>query len=267
MSMRLLLLGAVLSLHAETGRDAWLRYELSPTPPNLPAVVTVIGDSPVLRTAQQELIRGLRGMTGRTLRSESGAAREHAIVLRAGAALGPDAFAVKLEGGNLVISSANDRGVLYGAFALLRRVALGERLADFSESPRSPIRWVNEWNNLDGSIERGYGGRSIFWENNKSRDDLMRVAEYARLLASVGIQACAINNVNANPRVLAAEFSSEVARIADAMRPWGVRVAISVDFGSPKSVGGLDTFDPLDENVAAFWKTRVDDLYKAVPDL
>src|SRR5262249_18514230 len=103
--------------------------------------------------------------------------------------------------------------------------------------------------------------------NNKSREDLTPVAEYARLLASVGVNACAINNVNANPRVLSADFAPQVARIADAMRPWGVHVAISIDFGSPKSVGGLDTFDPLDEKVAAFWKTRVDDLYKAVPDL
>jgi alpha-glucuronidase len=269
MSFRVLLLGTVLGLHAETGRQAWLRYEpLSGPPPNLPAVVTVMSDSPVLRTAQQELIRGLRGMTGRMLRAESGAARENAIVLQTGAAgLAPDAFSVKLDRGSIIIGASNDRGALYGAFALLRKVALGERLVDFSEAPRSPIRWVNEWNNLDGSIERGYGGRSIFWEKDKGRTDLTRVAEYARLLASVGIQACAINNVNANPRVLAAEFASEVAQIADTMRPWGVRVAISVDFGSPKSVGGLDTFDPLDENVAAFWKTRVDDLYNAVPDL
>src|SRR5215831_14749830 len=131
MSMRLLLLGAVLSLHAETGRDAWLRYELSPTPPSLPAVVAVIGDSPVLRTAQQELIRGVRGMTGRTLRAESGAARENAIVLQTGAAgLAPDAFSVKLDRGSIIIGASNDRGALYGAFALLRKVALGERLVD-----------------------------------------------------------------------------------------------------------------------------------------
>lgn len=265
---RLLWFAAVLNLHAETGYQAWLRYEPVVTPPALPAVVTVTGDSEVLRTAQAELIRGLRGMTGRILRAESGAPKEAAIVLQTGAAgLAPDAFAVKLDRGNIVISGANDRGALYGAFALLRKVALGERIADFSEAPRSPIRWVNEWNNLDGTIERGYGGRSIFWENNKSRADLTRVADYARLLASVGIQAVSINNVNANPLVLTAGFIPEVKRIADAMRPWGVQVAIAVDFGSPQKIGGLDTFDPLDERVAAFWKTRADELYKAVPDL
>ena len=231
-------------------------------------MVTVAGDSPVLRTAQQELIRGLRGMTGRTLRAETGAAKEPAIVLQTGApGLAPDAFAVKLERGNIVISSSNPRGALYGAFALLRKIALGERLADFSGSAAQPVRWVNEWNNLDGTIERGYGGRSIFWDNDKSREDLTRVADYGRLLASLGIKACSINNVNANPRVLTAEFIPQIKRIADALRPWGVQVAIAVDFGSPQKIGGLDTFDPLDPRVVAFWKTRIDELYQAVPDL
>ena len=106
------------------------------------------------------------------------------------------------------------------------------------------VRWVNEWNNLDGTIERGYGGRSIFWDNLQAREDLTRVGEYGRLLASLGINACSINNVNANPRVLAADFIPQIVRIAEAFRPWGVRVALAVDFGSPKTIGGLDTFDP-----------------------
>jgi alpha-glucuronidase len=126
---------------------------------------------------------------------------------------------------------------------------------------------VNQWDNLDGSIERGYGGRSIFWENGHVRDDLARVSDYGRMLASLGINACSINNVNANPKILAAEFIPQVARIAEAFRPWGVRVAIAVDFGSPKSVGGLDTFDPIDARVAQWWKTAADELYRAVPDL
>ena len=121
---------------------------------------------------------------------------------------------------------------------------------DEKQSPYAPVRWVNEWNNLDGTIERGYGGRSIFWDNLQAREDLTRVGEYGRLLASLGINACSINNVNANPRVLAADFIPQVVRIAEAFRPWGVRVALSVDFGSPKTIGGLDTFDPLDPKVA-----------------
>ena len=87
------------------------------------------------------------------------------------------------------------------------------------------------------------------------------------MLASIGINACSINNVNANPRVLASDFVPEIERIAEAFRPWGVRVAIAVDFGSPKTIGGLDTFDPLDARVAAWWKEKADELYRAVPDL
>ncbi len=169
----------------------------------------------------------------------------------------------------MVVTAHNDRGVLYGAFALLRKIALGEPVADLDErhTPYDPVRWINQWDNLDGSIERGYGGRSIFWENQLAREDLSRVSDYGRLLASLGINGCSINNVNVNPRILAPDFLPQVARIAEAFRPWGVRVVLSVDFGSPKTIGGLDTFDPLDPRVAGWWKSKVDEIYRAIPDL
>jgi alpha-glucuronidase len=168
-----------------------------------------------------------------------------------------------------VVTGPDDRGVLYGAFALLRKISLGESIATLDErqSPAAPVRWVNQWDNLDGSIERGYGGRSIFWENGHARADLSRVSDYGRLLASVGINGCAINNVNSDLRILTPETIADAARIAAAFRPWGVQVVLSVDFGSPKSVGGLDTFDPLDPRVASWWKAKVDEIYRAVPDL
>ena len=168
-----------------------------------------------------------------------------------------------------IVISGNGRGVLYGVFALLRRIALGQPVAalDEHDAPYAPVRWVNHWDNLDGSIERGYGGRSIFWDNGKAREDLSRVSDYGRMLASIGINGCSIDNVNADRRILTPEFFPQIARIAAAFRPWGVKVAISVDFGSPQSIGGLDTFDPLDPKVAAWWKGRIDELYAAVPDL
>src|SRR5262249_20276008 len=126
---------------------------------------------------------------------------------------------------------------------------------------------VSEWNNLDGSIERGYAGRSIFFADNRVVADLTRAREYARLLASVGINACAVNNVNADPRVIEDGFTGDLVRLAEAFRPWGVGLAIAIDFSSPQRIGGLDTFDPLDARVAAFWKARVDALYRAIPDL
>ena len=239
---------------AESGYDAWLRYPSTQSP--VAQVITVVGNSPVLESARQELTRGLR-VTGVE------------IVLRTASGLKPDGYSLKMDGGKIVITGSNDRGVLYGAFALLRKVALGDPVAKLDEKsePRVPVRWVNHWDNLDGSIERGYGGRSIFWDNGTARTDLTRVRDYGRMLASLGINGASIDNVNVNPRILAPDFLPEIVRIADTLRPWGVRTVLSVDFGSPQKVGGLDTFDPLDPKVIAWWKAKTDEIYRAVPDL
>jgi len=279
-------------LHAETGYDAWLRYRpiegaaMARVRAALPAAIVALGDAEPEVAARGELIQGLRGMTGRTVRAEARIPRESAIVLgtldelsRAApqwnlhAQISEDAYWLNtvMDQGTryIVVTASNPRGVLYGAFALLRKIATAEFANPIDErsTPYAPIRWVNQWDNLDGSIERGYGGRSIFWENQHARADLARVADYGRLLASVGINGCAINNVNANPRLLAPETIPEIARIAAVFRPWGVRVAIAVDFSSPKVLGGLDTFDPLDAGVAAWWKRKADELYRAIPNL
>jgi alpha-glucuronidase len=288
-AVRLLLVFALFltpMLSAEDGHNAWLRYArldepaLSQERQALPAVVAITSDSPMLRNAQQEIVRGVAGMVGHTLRMESGLPRENAIVLSTpdphialDPKLPPDGFWLKTitkDGARYtVVFAANDRGVLYGAFALLRKVAFGENVTNLDEkqSPYAPVRWVNEWDNLNGTIERGYGGRSIFWEDNHARADLTRVGEYGRLLASLGINACAISNVNANPLLLSPDFTKEIARVAEAFRPWGVRVAISVAFGSPKSIGKLDSFDPLDPTVVEWWKATIDRLYATIPDL
>jgi alpha-glucuronidase len=286
------LLVLAVSLHAETGYNAWLRYAPLDEPAltqyrqSTPAVIVSLGNTGPEASARDESIRGLRGMVGRTLRAESAIPKESAIVLgtldelhRAApefhldANLAADGYWLKtVASGPLhytVVAASNNRGVLYGAFALLRKIALGESIVNLDEkqSPSVPVRWVNQWDNLTGAIERGYGGPSLFWENMHAREDLSRVNDYGRMLASLGINGCAINNVNANPRVLAPDFIPQIARIADAFRPWGVQVAIAVDFGSPQSVGGLDTFDPLDPKVAAWWAAKADELYRAVPDL
>jgi alpha-glucuronidase len=289
------LLGLMLAaagLKAETGSNAWLRYAplgadaVLRARAEIPAVVTSLGDSTLVRSARNELVRGVRGMTGRTLRIETGLPAEGAVVLGTLSAIRRSAPALPLAGSLdadgywlktaavggarcTIVAAENDRGVLYGTFALLRKIALGERIdaLDEKESPFAPIRWVNQWDNIDGSIERGYGGRSVFWEDGHARRDLRRAGEYGRLLASLGINGCSINNVNANPRVLSSELLTEAARIADALRPWGVKAALSVDFGSPKTIGGLDTFDPLDPRVVAWWKDKAEDIYRAIPDL
>lgn len=283
-----LLLG--LPLHAETGAEAWLRYarldeQGSGKYERLPAVVLTLGDSPVVISSRNELIRGVRGMLGKTLRIEAQLPGEPAFLLgtlasvrqvvpdlAAPLALREDGFWLthaSVRGFNCVIvTAANDRGVLYGVFSLLSRIAREEPVSnlDAFEQPAAPVRWINQWDNLDGSIERGYAGRSIFFEDGHVRANLTRVSEYARLLASVGINGCAINNVNANPRLLQSDFMPELARVAAAFRPWGVRLFLSVDVGSPKTIGDLDTFDPLDPRVAEWWRRKADELYAAIPD-
>lgn len=278
-------------LAAEDGSAAWLRYgRLDPgaieSYTGMPAAVFAVSKSEVSDSAQQELVRGVRGMLGRTLRIEARLSEEDVIVLgtfESLASLVPGlaaetpcadgAYQLKASAARghrlLLIAGCGERGVLYGSFALLRHIALHHEIEHLDErqSPSAPVRWTNEWDNLDGSIERGYGGRSIFFENGHVAADLTRAAAYARLLASVGIDGCVVSNVNSNPRILDSAFLQELARIAAAFRPWGVKMAISVPFGSPKSVGGLDAFDPLDPRVAEFWKQKVDEVYRAIPDL
>src|SRR3974377_408121 len=244
---------AVSGLSAESGMDAWLRQAtLDETAARqyrgvMPAVVRALGGGPLIESARAELIRGLRGMLGRTLRVESRVPAEPTLILGTARAFRESLpeLALSVDSAydgywlktvtfhgvrHILIAAPNDRGVLYGSFAFLRRIALGESITDFDEkqSPYAPIRWVNQWDNLDGSIERGYGGRSIFWENGRAREDLTRVSDYGRLLASLGINGCSINNVNADQRVLASDFIPQVARIAGDLRPCAVRVARAV---------------------------------------
>jgi alpha-glucuronidase len=286
-----LFLAVGVPLRADIGYKGWLRYsriynlQAREQYQKLPAVVAALGSSPVIHSARLEMVRGVRGMLERTLREENHLPPESAIVLgtiaeiRAAAPgttlnvhLEKDGYLLRTMtlGGRrcLVITAVNDRGVLYGVFALLRRIALQEPVANLNvmSEPSAPLRWVNEWDNLDGRIERGYGGRSIFWNDSHVVEDLSRVRDYARLLASLGINGCTVNNVNADPHVLTAPYIHQLARIADAFRPWGVRLSTAVDIAAPKALGQLDTFDPLNPRVEAWWKKEADALYTAIPD-
>ena len=288
----LLTVGFVQRVRAETGYDAWLRYApiddraVRDRYSALPAVVVALGNSEIVIAAQAELVRGVRGMLGRTLRESNKVPAEGAIILGTYDAvlaaipaagkppeLPPDGFWLKsltVDGKSLLLITApNERGVLYGAFTLLRMIGLGSPIADLNvrDKPYASIRFLNHWDNLDGTIERGYAGRSIFWENGHVVNDLSRVRDYARLMASVGINGCSINNVNADVRVISSDLLPEVARVAEVFRPYGVKLFLSLDFASPRKIGGIGTFDPLDPAAVAFWKRKVDEVYKAVPDL
>lgn len=277
---------------AETGYDAWLRFpaiaddKVRKQYEEFPLAVVTLGDSAILQSAQEELIRDVRGMLGRTLRIETWPTKENAVILGTSRAvkeampslgnmpdLKEDGYWLRnvSVGGqsHLLIAASNEPGVLYGAFALLRRMALEQPVDELNVkgSPYAPIRCLNHWDNPDGTIERGYAGRSIFWEDGHIVEDLSRVRDYARLMASIGINGCSINNVNADVRVISAELLPEVARVAEVFRRWGVRLYLSVDFASPQKIGGIQTFDPLDPGAVAFWKRKVDEIYEVIPDL
>jgi alpha-glucuronidase len=277
-------------LQAETGYQAWLRYarldqSAAERYQSLPVRVVALGESATLQTAEGELIRGWGGMLGRSLEPGATVPPDKAIILgtftqlhtlkpglKLPGNLGEDGFWLKTSSVRgfecLIVAAPSERGVLYGTFGLLRKLALGEELTslDQTQASAAPIRWVNQWDNLNGTIERGYAGASIFFENGAVRSDLSRVRDYARLLASLGINGCVINNVNANPRTLATDFLPQVARIADVLRPWGVRLGLAGNVASPQEIGGLKTFDPLDPAVEAWWKDKVDQIYRQIPD-
>jgi alpha-glucuronidase len=278
------------SLRAETGAEGWLRYAplddgSAGRYDSIPNAVISLGNSEVLNSAKRELVRGIGRMLGKRPRTEQSAPAGNAFVLGtlkdveehfsevdASRPLGEDSFWLQTlqHGGKKywLIIGGGERGVLYGTFAFLSRIAQQQDVNQLNdvENPSAPIRWASQWDNLDGSIERGYAGRSIFFDNGAVRSDLTRAGEYARLLASVGINACAINNVNADPRILRTDFLPQLARVAAAFRPWGVKLALSVDLSSPAAVGGLKTFDPLDPVVAEWWKRTVDQIYTRIPD-
>jgi alpha-glucuronidase len=298
-SIRTFVLASVLtvsaSASAQTADQAWLKYEKS-TPREIGSVcVRTLGNSPLEQTAVQELARshmgfedpstsnaplvcgsdaapGFKNDPGDVVLGTATEVQKSFPDLKVPAVLGPGAYWLThalVHGRAWVIAiGGDDQGVLYGALALLRRLRQGQLIypVDIHESPAFPIRWVDEWDNPDGSIERGYAGCSIFFENGNVRHDLAPVAEYGRLLASVGINGLNVNNVNAAPQLIDSDHLKQIARIADALRPWGVHLAMSVAIASPQTIGGLPTYDPLDPAVKAWWAAKANEIYTLIPD-
>ena len=167
-----------------------------------------------------------------------------------------------------MIASTDEVGALYGAFHFLRLLQTLQPISrlDISQKPRLQLRMLDHWDNLDGSIERGYAGRSLWnWAALPDTVDPC-LRDYARANASVGINGSLLNNVNANAQILTAEYLRKVAAVADTFRPYGLRVFLSARFSAPIELGGLKTADPLDPEVLAWWKNKVDEIYNAVPD-
>ncbi|MGA2173539.1 MAG: alpha-glucuronidase family glycosyl hydrolase [Verrucomicrobiota bacterium] len=167
-----------------------------------------------------------------------------------------------------VIASNGEIGALYGAFHFLRLMQTGQPIdrIDLTERPALQFRLMNHWDNLNGTIERGYAGRSL-WQWNELPGQLSpRYADYARANASIGINGAVINNVNADVRILSPEYLRKVAALADVWRPYGVRMYLCANFAAPVRLGGLVTADPLDKGVSDWWKAKADEIYSLIPD-
>jgi alpha-glucuronidase len=263
---------------AEDGYDLWLRYRTVEAQwrAAYAAHATSIVDesrSPTSRAAAEELRRGLLGMLGRPPATRLS---DGAIILRTSTpsrlkGAGDEGYCLKstrIDGHPVTFIAANrDIGLLYGAFALLRLMqtrSLSARL-DLCDAPAVPLRMLDHWDNLDGTVERGYSGRSLWdWERLPAIEP--RLIDYARANASIGINGAVLNNVNADARILTPEYLRKVAAIAEAWRPYGLRVYLSARFSAPEEIGGLTTADPLDPRVRAWWRTKADEIYRLIPD-
>ncbi|MET3600901.1 alpha-glucuronidase family glycosyl hydrolase [Martelella mangrovi] len=275
----------------EDGYDLWLRY--------LPLAQTRLKDvedcvrafvfgaeNPTLTVARDELERAFFAMLVKCVPvREGGGISDGAVLVGTPDSLpviadldlslpelGKEGYRVRSlihEGKRVTAIAANtDIGVLYGCFAFLRHIQTGGDPAriDISSAPKVELRLLNHWDNLDGSVERGYAGFSI-WDWWTLPDYVnRRYIDYARANASIGINGTVLNNVNAAPEILTEAYLAKAARLADIFRPYGLKVFLSVNFASPSALGETATSDPADPAVQAWWKDKASEVYRWIPD-
>ena len=276
---------------AEDGYKLWLRYakvedaSLREAYRSAISSLVVPGQTQTEKIILQELRTGLKGMLG-VEPAQVKEPQDHSLVVATPSSplffflkwnkelskVGAEGYLIRSTsiGGHpcVIIASQTQVGCLYGTFHFLRLIGTQQPLdkLNFSERPRVKLRVLDHWDNLDGSIERGYAGKSLWkWKELPNRLD-PRLTDYARADASLGINGAVLNNVNSNPIFLTTEYLKKVAAIASLFRPYGLKVYLCPNFGAPKHIGGLPTSDPLDPQVIAWWKAKVDEIYTLIPD-
>ncbi len=181
-------------------------------------------------------------------------------------ALAADGFKIVCSEGKIRVISPTGTGLLYAAYHLLRLQESGQAIASTTENPAYTLRILNHWDNTDRTVERGYAGESL-WDWEKLPHTLSQsYKDYARANASIGINGTVLNNVNASPGILSAEYLNKVKALADVFRPYGIRVYLSVNFASPMVLDSLPTADPLDKRVIRWWKKKAGEIYGLIPD-
>ncbi len=269
---------------AEDGYELWLRYRPvdEPLAARYRAAVTEIVAPAEDRVAARELDRALAGLLGVRPRLAHHVDRDGAVVLRTSTlasastpaldGLGPDGYVLRsthIAGHRAtMILARTSTGALYGAFHFLRLLQTHQSIDQLSirSVPRIRRRILNHWDNLDGSVERGYAGASI-WDWHKLPDYLSpRYTDYARACASVGINGSVVTNVNADSAALTRPYLRKAAALAGVLRAYGVRLYLTARLTAPTEIGGLATADPLDPRVRDWWRRKADEIYEAIPD-
>jgi len=281
---------------AEDGSDLWLRYPLVSNAARLAqyrAAVTgllVATDTATGRATHDELTRGLRGLLGTEVPAVRDVVRGGILVasvpsrvplisafdLKARLArAGSEGYVIRTiararatDPPTIVITAQYDVGVLYGAFAFLRLLQTHQPVdaLDIVERPRLQHRILDHWDNLDGTVERGYAGSSLWDWDALPGIKSPRYSDYARANASLGINGVVLNNVNAKAASLSPEYIAKAAALATVFRPYGIRVYLSARFTAPMELGGLKTADPLAPDVKAWWRRKAEEIYAAIPD-
>lgn len=273
---------AALQLNAEDGSRLWLRFQLGEKG-ELPFYTGLNGNSSSI--AVQEFQQAWEELSGKSLSATSNLSNntlligtaKHSDIRRLNISkeleeLGPEGYIIRtvLRGKNhiTVVASSEEKGLLYGVFHLLRLIQTKQSLnsLDIREKPLYDLRLLNHWDNLNGTIERGYAGYSIWKWEELPETVSPRYSEYARANASIGINGTVLNNVNASPDILKSDYLKKVKVIADIMRPYGIKVYLSVNFSSPKILGGLSDSDPLNPEVQKWWQNKIVELYDLIPD-
>jgi len=282
-------LGFAAAAQAEDGYDLWLRYRplgksaASSYQAEATSVVSA-SHSATANVTRDELLRGLSGLLAKKVAASetlsNGAvlfgtpenSRTIAGLHLPLEKLGSEGFLIRSTVVNgkkvTVIAGNSDVGVLYGAFRFLKLIQTRAPIGhlDVTSAPKVKLRLLNHWDNLDATIERGYAGSSIFnwWELPDHVSQ--RMIDYARANASIGINGTVLINVNASSLILTPEYLQKVAALADAFRPYGIKVYLVARFSAPMEIGRLKTADPLDPAVRAWWKNKADEIYHYIPD-
>jgi len=247
----LIFLFSIAFANAQNGHELWLR----PVKAN-PVTVICKKTSPTLSIAAQELKDRWLGEANASV----------TLVIKKDKALKSDGFRLDKNS----VQANTDMGILYGVYELLRRQQTSEPINNEIFNPSYEVRILDHWDNLNGTVERGYAGHSIFWRKDDpftvTDNDKKLWQEYARANASIGINASVLDNVNASPLILSADYLNRTKEIANVLRPYGIKVYLAVNFASPSTLGKLNTADPLDKEVIAWWKEKVKEIYGLIPD-